>query len=101
MLHHCLLINSSEMNLRLKICTQEPYFQFYRGFYDQIYGATMYSLLGSLFANIFLMNFEEKHIDELNKLGVNKWFRYVDGVFTTLETRDCAKKILEYINKNK
>ncbi len=38
-------------------------------------------------------------MDKLNKLGLIKWFRYVDDVFATMGSQKDAKTILEFLNK--
>ena len=81
------------------ICTQQSHFQFQRKFYDQINGVAMSSPLGPLFANAFMSSFETKHINQLNTLGVKRWLRYVDDVFATIESREKAATILEFLNK--
>jgi hypothetical protein len=44
------------------VCTQESHFQFNNEFFDQVDGVSMGSPLGPLFANIFMADFEEKHM---------------------------------------
>ena len=52
----------------------------------------MGSPLGPLFANIFMADFEEKHMENLKNLGVNIWLRYDDDVFATLDSPNNEKK---------
>lgn len=87
------------MGKLLRICTQESHFQFNGEYYDQIDGVAMGSPLGPLFANIFMMDFEEKFIKKLNELGVINWYRYVDDIFATLKGSECSEKILNFLNK--
>ena len=55
----------------------------------------MGSSLGPLFANVFMADFEEKHMEEMRMIGLNIWSRYVDDVFTTFCNKDEALLILE------
>ena len=56
-------LKQDELRTLLIICTQESHFQFNGEFFDQIDGVAMGSPLGPLFANIFMSDFEEKHMD--------------------------------------
>jgi hypothetical protein len=58
----------------------------------------MGSPLGPLFANVFMANFEEKHMKDLNELGVNIWLRYVDDIFATLNNMNNENIVLEFLN---
>ena len=49
----------------LDICTKESHFQFNGQYYDQVDGVAMGSPLGPLFANIFMDEFENKHMEKL------------------------------------
>ncbi len=82
----------------LTICTKESHFQFNGKYYDQIDGVAMGSPLGPLFANIFMSDFERKHMNELKELGVIDWFRYVDDVFATVTDANKVTAILEFLN---
>jgi len=83
----------------LIICTQKSHFQFNGIYYDQIDGVAMGSPLGPLFANIFMDEFEKKHMDKLKELGVTLWMRYVDDVFATLNNNANSSDILQFINQ--
>ena len=83
----------------LIICTQESHFQFNGQFYDQKDGVAMGSPLGPLFANIFMDEFEQKHMDQLKELGITTWMRYVDDVFSLLTDKSKLSQILEFINE--
>lgn len=95
--HHGLL--KEELKKLLIICTQESHFQFNNEFFDQVDGISMGSPLGPLFANIFMADFEKKHMKVLKTLGVNIWSRYVDDVFATLRIPNNENIILEFLNK--
>ena len=83
----------------LIICTQESHFQFNGKFYDQKDGVAMGSPLSPLFANIFMDEFEHKHMDKLKELGVATWMRYVDDIFSLIRDRTCLENILKFINE--
>ena len=91
-------LTREELRELLIICTQESHFQFNNEFFDQVDGVSMGSPLGPLFANIFMADFEEKHMEKLEQLGVNMWFRFVDDVFSTLNNPNNVKDILEFLN---
>jgi hypothetical protein len=96
-LYHGLL--RKDMKKLLEICTKKSHFQFNGQFYEQTDGVAMGSPLGPLFANIFMQNFERQHNEHLKTLGLNKWSRYVDDVFATVDQKETADVILEYLNK--
>jgi hypothetical protein len=83
----------------LTICTQESHFQFNGIFYDQIDGVAMESPLRPLFANAFMSNFERKHKEKLNELGVTHWWRYLDDVFATFKEVADPQTLLDYHKK--
>jgi hypothetical protein len=59
----------------------------------------MGSPLGPIIAHIFMNEFENEHMAELTKLGVKHWLRYVDDTFVILKNKDCAEKVLEFLNE--
>lgn len=91
-------LTRDDLNELLVICTQKSHFQFNGEFYDQVDGVAMGSPLGPLFANIFMDEFEKKHMEDLRSLGVRKWFRYVDDVFAIVTEEEECQRILEYLN---
>jgi len=92
-------LSRTELEKLLIVCTQESHFQFDGEYYDQIDGVAMGSPLGPLFANAFMSNFERRHMEALKELGVKMWFRYVDDVFATLNSREEATSILAFLNR--
>ena len=44
---------------------------------------SMGSPLRPLFANVFMADFEEKHMEETRRIGLNIWSRYVDDYLRT------------------
>jgi len=91
-------LRREELKQLLIICTTESHFQFNKNYYEQTDGVAMGSPLGPLFANIFMSDFERKHMDKLKQLGVQKWLRYVDDLFATLRCKEDADGILEFLN---
>ena len=78
--------------------TQESHFQFNNDFFDQVDGVSMGSPLGPLFANIFMADFEEKHMENLKNL------RFTSGSGTLMTcslfwSLNNKNKILEFLNK--
>ena len=45
-----------------------------------------------------MSNFERKHKTKLQELGVTRWLRYVDDIFSTLNDNADADTILQYLN---
>ncbi len=88
----------SELNKLLVICTQQSHFQFDGKFYDQVDGVAMGSPLGPLFANIFMAELEQKHMNTLKKKGIILWKRYVDDVFAIVRDKSSANECLEFLN---
>ncbi len=91
-------LERKDLKALLEICTKHSHFQFQGDYYEQCDGVSMGSPLGPLFANMFMGTFEDKHMEELTKLGVEKWLRYVDDIFVILKDSSCHNKILDYIN---
>jgi len=92
-------LTKQELSKLLIVCTQQSHFQFKNDFFDQVDGVSMGSPLGPLFANIFMADFEKKTMEQLSRLGVNKWLRYVDNIFATLKDKSTTKSILDFLNK--
>jgi hypothetical protein len=92
--------NMSRVELKklLIICTSESHFQFGGNYYDQVDGVAMGSPLGPLFANAFMADFENKHMDRLKTLGVKRWLRFVDDVFAVIDNHEQTEKIRTFIS---
>ena len=54
--------------------------------------------LGPIISDIFMNDFEIKHMEKLTELGVKHWFRYVDDTFVVIRNKDQAEKILDFLN---
>ena len=91
-------LTSDELKELLEVCTKRSHFQFDGKFYDQVDGVAMGSPLGPLFANAFMVDFFQNNKTELARLGVIKWWRYVDDIFATLNNKNQAEAILAYLN---
>jgi hypothetical protein len=91
-------LTKDELRRLLLICTTKSHFQFDKVYYEQVDGVAMGSPLGPLFANVFMSDFENKLMKQLKNLGVKTWLRYVDDIFATLENKEDAEKILEFLN---
>ena len=55
----------------------------------------MGSPFGPTFANISISDTERKHMDNLHKLGLNTWLRFVDDTCVTIGNIDQVKTILD------
>ena len=55
-------------------------------------------LLGPLFASDFMSNFERDSMNDLKKLGVNTYGRYVDGIFATVYSLEQAESFVALLN---
>ena len=64
-------LSREELKKLLTICTQESHFQFNGQYYDQVDGVAMGSPLGPLFANVFMSNFERKHMQAFKEQGID------------------------------
>ena len=70
----------------LLFATKKSHFLFDGDNYDQIDGAAMGSPLGPVLASIFMCNFEEKLVADVDSRP-SIWFRYVDD---TCVVRQCS-----------
>ena len=91
-------LNRRELKNLLVVCTKKSHFMFGDKYYDQVDGVAMGSPLGPLFANAFMSWFESTHMEKLVKLGVKRWYRYVDDVFAILGNREQAAAVLKCLN---
>ena len=58
----------------------------------------MGSPLGPLFASAFMSKFERDCMDDLKKLGVNTYGRYVDDIFATVYALEQAESCVAFLN---
>ena len=59
----------------------------------------MGSPLGPIIANIFMNDFEEKHMEELINKGVKSWDRFVDDTCVIVKFKENADQILNFLNE--
>ncbi|XP_068673073.1 uncharacterized protein [Montipora foliosa] len=65
----------------LEFATKKSHFVFDGHYYDQIYGVAMGSPLGPVLANIFMCDFQQKWLANVDSRP-SIWFRYVDDTFS-------------------
>jgi len=80
-------------------CTKKSHFQFRGMNFDQVDGVAMGSPLAPTLADVFMSDFENKIMDRLEAMGLKGWNRYVDDTFSLLDNNQCAKIILDELNK--
>ena len=76
-----------DMKKLLEFATKDSHFLFDDKIYDQIDGVSMGSPLAPLLAEIFLQDFEEKHLDSFREKGIIYWRRYVDDTFVLIDAK--------------
>jgi hypothetical protein len=85
------------MQKLLDFATKKSHFLFNGKVYDQKDGVSMGSPLAPLLAEIFLQDFEKKHLPSFKKMGIVYWKRYVDDTFVLLDpkvsTEDICNKL--------
>ena len=52
--------------------------------------------LGPIISDIFMNDFETKHMPELIKLGVLHWLRFVDDILVIIKVENKQKKSLNF-----
>lgn len=78
-----------------RLCMEENYFVFRGNFYKQTKGAPMGNPLSPFLCELFMANLE--NILKERKLLPERWYRYVDDIFSIVRKEDLPK-ILEAIN---
>lgn len=93
-------IKRADMKKLLVHATKKSHFLFDGKVYDQIDGVSMGSPLAPLFAEIFLQDFERKHLSSFENIGILYWKRYVDDTFvlidSTFSTKVICAKLSQY-----
>ena len=92
-------LKRDQLKRLLICCIHESHFQFNEIFYDQVDGIAVGSPLGPLFANVFMAHFEMEYMNELRKMGINIWVRYVDDIFASVSRKEQAERVLAYLNE--
>ena len=74
-------------------------FMFNNVYYKQVDGVAMGSPLGPTLANLFLVYYESKWLENCPQQFKQQFYRrYVDDIFVMFKKRDHLKKFLRYIN---
>ena len=93
------IIKRPDMEKLLIFATKESHFLFNGKIYDQIDGVSMGSPLAPLLAEIFLQDFEKKHLPSFKQMGILYWKRYVDDTFVLLDSKVSAKDICSKLSE--
>ena len=92
-------INKSEFKNLLPLVTQESYFVFNDALYKQKDGVAMRSPLGPTMANVFLVFYEVKWLEQCPKEFKPVFYRrYVDDIFVLFESAEHLSKFRDYFN---
>ncbi|CAF1444202.1 unnamed protein product [Adineta steineri] len=86
-------IKRRDMQKLLDFATKYSHFLYNGKVYDQIDDVSMGSPLAPLLAEIFLQDFEKKHLPRFKKMGILYWKRYMDDTFVLLKPGVSAKNI--------
>ena len=81
----------------LEFATKKSHFVFNGHYYDQIDGVAMRSPLGPVLANIFMCDFEQKWLTNVDSRP-SIWFRYVDDTFSLFDSEATAASFLHFLN---
>ena len=81
----------------LEFATKKSHFVFDGHYYDQIDGVAMGSPLGPVLANIFMCDFEQKWLANVDSRP-SIWFRYVDDKFSLFDSEATAASFLHFLN---
>ncbi|CAF3862070.1 unnamed protein product, partial [Rotaria sp. Silwood1] len=92
-------IPRDDMKKLLEFATQDSHFLFNGKIYDQKDGVSMGSPLAPLLAEIFLQDFEKKHLPSFKEKGIVYWKRYVDDTFVLLDPKVSAKEIAAQLSQ--
>lgn len=92
-------IKRKDMEKLLKFATKNSHFLFNGKVYDQKDGVSMGSPLAPLLAEIFLQDFEKKHLPSFKKMGIVYWKRYVDDTFVLLDPKFSTKDICNKLSQ--
>ncbi|CAF1436276.1 unnamed protein product [Rotaria sordida] len=92
-------IPRDDMQKRLEFATQDSHFLFNGKIYDRKDGVSMGSPLAPLLAEIFLLEFEKKHLPSFKEMGIVCWKCYVDDTFVLLDPKVSAKDIAAQLSQ--
>ena len=88
-----------EFRKLLTFSVKSSCFLFNNVYYEQVDGVSMGSPLGPTLANIFLVHYERKWLDQCPLQFKPEYYRrYVDDLFLMFKEKDHVKKFLRYLN---
>jgi hypothetical protein len=93
------VIKRIDMQKLLNFATKKSHFLFNGKVYDQKDGVSMGSPLAPLLAEIFLQDFEKKHLPSFKEMGIVYWKRYVDDTFVLLDPQVSADDICDKLSQ--
>ena len=86
-------IKRKDMKKLLEFATKKSHFHFNGKVYGQIDGVSMGSTFAPLLAEIFLQEFEKKHLPAFKEMSIIYRKRYVDDTFVLLDPEGSTKGI--------
>ena len=92
-------INKKDMEKLLDFATKQSHFIFNGKIYDHVDGVSMGSPLAPLLAETFMQDFEKKHQQLFDSLGIGYWKRYVDDTFVLLDPRVCPDYVCAELSR--
>ena len=87
-----------DLDTLLKAATSDTHFLFDSKIYKQHNGVAMGAPLAPVVADIFMAHMETSLMDELMKIGVCEWHRYVDDTFVLIEPTTNVVDVLNILN---
>ena len=91
-------LDRHDMNQLLITATSDTHFSFNNEYYVQTNGVAMGSPLAPVFADIFLIDLENKLMKKLKKAGLLWYKRYVDDTFAIIHKNAKISKIKKILN---
>lgn len=70
----------------LSLCLSTIYFSFDGGFYLQLHGCAMGSLVSPIVVYLYMEAFEQQTLNEFSGIAPRVWLRYVDDVWNLNKT---------------
>ena len=91
-------LDRHDMNQLLVTATSDTHFSFNNQYYVQTNGVAMGSPLAPVFADIFMIDLENKLMKKLKKAGLLCYKRYVDDTFAIIHKNAKVSKIKKILN---